>query len=123
MFTNNDNKNDAPRCIGVKLADGRSIFVSSDSTNSDDEDDDGAVICTHPLIKVLVAHDGSSDDLNLTGADWYRLPHTSLAYDEMDPNTREIKFGIIGAETLQQDEYDYITSNNEKQNSETPICG
>ena len=68
----------------------------------------------------MVAHDGSSDDLNLTGADWYRLPHTSLAYDEMDPNTREIKFGIIGAETLQQDEYDYITSSNEKQNSETP---
>ena len=49
--------------------------------------------------------------------------HASLAYDEMDPNTREIKFGIIGAETLQQDEYDYITSNNEKQYSETAICG
>ena len=146
-----DNSNDAPRCIGVKLADGRSIFVSSDSTNDDDHDDDGAVICTdgflptfiqrlpdslrmkfgvpkglpalherRPLIKVLVALDGSSDDLNVTGADWYRLPNASLAYDEIDSNTREIKCGIIGAETLQQDEYDYITSNNEKQNLESP---
>lgn len=121
--------NAAPRCIGVKLSDGRSIFVSSEVEN--EEEEDGVVICTdgflptfihrlpeklrmtygvpkglpalserRPLIHMLIALNGTNEELNLTGADWYRLPNASLALDEIDPQTKEITCGIIGAETL-----------------------
>lgn len=49
-----------------------------------------------PLMKVLLVLNGSPEDLNLTGADFYRLPMASVAQDEVDPETNAVKFGQIG---------------------------
>ncbi len=35
----------------------------------------------HPLMKILVGLTGTREDLNLTGADWYRLPNAALPRD------------------------------------------
>lgn len=136
---------DAPRCIGVKLSDGRSILVSSDN----EEEEDGVVICTdgflptfiqrlpddlrmkhgvpkglpalnerRPLIHMLLALDGTKEDLSLTGADWYRLPNASLALDEIDPTTKHITCGIIGAETLTNDDLQNTTTTTSTSNDE-----
>ena len=56
-----------------------------------------------PLMKIMVALKGTKDDLNLTGADWYRLPNASLPYDEMDPATGQIRFGTIGVDATGYD--------------------
>jgi hypothetical protein len=40
-----------------------------------------------PVFKVMFALDGSSRDLDVTGADFYRLPGAALAQDEIDPIT------------------------------------
>jgi len=49
-----------------------------------------------PLIKILFALKGSAEDLNVTGADYYRLPNAALAQDQMDNATGQIKLGMIG---------------------------
>ena len=51
-----------------------------------------------PLMKIMLGLKGSKADLNLTGADWYRLPNASLPYDEMDQATGQIRFGSIGVD-------------------------
>lgn len=51
-----------------------------------------------PVMKLLVGLKGTKADLNLTGADWYRLPNASLPYDEMDQATGQIRFGTIGVD-------------------------
>jgi hypothetical protein len=47
----------------------------------------------------MFALDGSSRDLDVTGADFYRLPGAALAQDEIDPFTGAIKLGEIGWST------------------------
>jgi len=49
-----------------------------------------------PVIKILFALKGSAKDLDVTGADYYRLPAAALAQDEINQNTGEVKFGTIG---------------------------
>jgi hypothetical protein len=53
-----------------------------------------------PLLHFLVGLNGSAADLSLTGADWYRLPNASLALDERDPSTGQVKQGLIGAQVV-----------------------
>lgn len=112
-----------PRCTGVKLADGRIISVGDDDDCSvismlgfietfifymPDEirvkygipSGVPALSERRPLIHFLVGLDGTSEDLSITGADWYRLPNASLALDEMDPNTGAVKQGLIGAQVI-----------------------
>ena len=50
-----------------------------------------------PVMKVLFGLKGSAQDLDVTGADFYRLPGASLAFDEVDPNTGEIRYGEVGS--------------------------
>jgi hypothetical protein len=49
-----------------------------------------------PVFKIMFALDGSAQDLELTGADFYRLPGAALAQDEIDPVTGQVKPGEIG---------------------------
>jgi len=51
-----------------------------------------------PLVHFLIGLQGNSQDLNLTGADWYRLPSASIARDEMDAETGQVKLGTVGGE-------------------------
>ena len=49
-----------------------------------------------PVLKILFSLKGTAKDLNVTGADYYRLPNAALAKDEMDKTTSQAKLGTIG---------------------------
>mmetsp|Transcript_2661 Transcript_2661/g.7082 ORF Transcript_2661/g.7082 Transcript_2661/m.7082 type:complete len:964 (+) Transcript_2661:208-3099(+) len=49
-----------------------------------------------PVIKILFSLKGSARDLDVTGADYYRLPNAALAQDQMDSTTGQVKLGTIG---------------------------
>jgi len=49
-----------------------------------------------PVIKIILALKGSAKDLNVTGADYYRLPNAALAQDEIDNVTGQVKLGMVG---------------------------
>ena len=49
-----------------------------------------------PVFKVLFGLKGSADDLDVTSADYYRLPAAALARDQMDSTTGQITLGDIG---------------------------
>ena len=49
-----------------------------------------------PVMKILFLLRGSAKDLNVTGADYYRLPNAALAQDAMDSATGQIKLGTVG---------------------------
>jgi len=127
-------KLDKPRCYGVKLADGRIISIGKEedssvismngfiqtfifSMSSEIRGKYGipaglpALTERRPLLHFLIGLRGNSQDLRLTGADWYRLPNASLARDEVDPVTGEIKLGTTGAE-IQDDEDDEVDESN-----------
>ena len=113
----------APRCHGVLLADDRTFSVGTDDHSAvvamngliqtfifDFPDDirnkygipGGLNQCSErrPIMQFLFALRGNSDDLNLTGADWYRLPNASLARDQIDRNTGETTYGTIGSKAM-----------------------
>lgn len=49
-----------------------------------------------PVFKIMFALNGSAQDLDLTGADFYRLPGAALAQDEIDHVTGQVRLGEIG---------------------------
>lgn len=49
-----------------------------------------------PVLHFLFALKGSAGELNVTGADYYRLPGAAIARDEVDPTTGEVSYGEIG---------------------------
>lgn len=56
-----------------------------------------AVSERRPLLKLLVGLRGTKEELNLTGADWYRLPNATLPRDELvEGEAGKVKPGIIG---------------------------
>ncbi|KAL7472972.1 hypothetical protein ACHAXS_013348 [Conticribra weissflogii] len=115
-----------PRCRGIRLENGLEITVSEKSDDSSSSSSSAvismlgfiptflhllpseirtahgvprglaAVSERRSLMKILVGIEGSKDELNLTGADWYRLPNATLPRDELDPLTGQVKFGTIG---------------------------
>jgi hypothetical protein len=109
-----------PRCRGVRLENGCEVKVSDDdgavlSTMGfiptflhllppDVRAVHGvppglpAVSERRPLMKILVGLNGTREELDLTGADWYRLPNASLPRDELDPLTGQVQFGTIGSD-------------------------
>ena len=56
-------------------------------------------------MKILVGIKGSKEDLNLTGADWYRLPNATVPRDELDANG-QVQFGTIGVSDGSDDSED-----------------
>lgn len=115
----------APRCIGVKLADKREIKFDLDRFKNQTvapavvsmfglittfirflpEDIRvkykvprglPALSERRPVFKALFALNGSAEDLDVTGADFYRLPGAALARDEIDPTNGEIRLGEVG---------------------------
>jgi len=126
---NDPQSTNALRCYGVELADNRVISVGTD-------DDCSVISMNgfiqtfifnmapeirnkygipaglpglterRPLLHFLIGLCGNSKDLNLTSADWYRLPNASLARDEVDPVTGEIALGTIGAKMQDDDDDD-----------------
>jgi hypothetical protein len=118
-----------PRCYGVKLRDGRQIsvgkhedscvismlgFISTFIFHMPDHirtkygipSGLPALAERRPLLHFMIGLNGSAEELNITGADWYRLPNASLAFDEKDPETGIITPGIIGARVLNNQEHD-----------------
>lgn len=112
-----------PRCHGVSLVDGRTVSVGADDDSSvismlgfvptfifhmEDKIRSKYGIPAgvpsleerRPLLHFLIALNGNSDDLSLTGADWYRLPNASLAIDERNPETGEVVLGTIGKDFI-----------------------
>jgi hypothetical protein len=114
-----------PRCVGVTLLDGRELrFVDNDPVRGDvlpavismhsfihtfvrllPENIRSsykvprglpALTEQRPVFKVLVGLKGSSEDLCVTGADFYRLPGAALAVDDIDPDTGEATLGQVG---------------------------
>lgn len=114
-------KGPKPKCKGIRLQNGMDIKVSKDDGSvismlgfiptflnllpAETRTAHGvpaglpAISERRPLMKIMVGLKGSKADLNLTGADWYRLPNASLPYDEMDQATGQIRFGAIGADS------------------------
>ncbi|KAL9182033.1 hypothetical protein ACHAXT_012376 [Thalassiosira profunda] len=106
-----------PRCRGVRLQNGCELTVSEGDgvvvstlgliptflhlLPSDTRTAHGvppglpAVSERRPLMKILVGLNGTKEALDLTGADWYRLPNASLPRDEVDA-AGHVKFGRIG---------------------------
>lgn len=114
-----------PRCVGVKLADGRTFRFEPERFRGN-----GTTPCVismlgfidtfvrllpedlrtkykvprglpalserRPVFKVLFALRGSADDLDISGADFYRLPNASIARDTVDPATGAVRCGEIG---------------------------
>jgi hypothetical protein len=113
-------KGPKPKCKGIRLQNGMDIKVSKDGGSvvsmlgfiptflnllpAETRTAHGvpaglpAISERRPLMKILVGLKGTKADLNLTGADWYRLPNASLPYDEMDQATGQIRFGRIGVD-------------------------
>lgn len=112
-----------PRCIGVSLADKRQITVDPRKWKTHEpaivsmygfmttfirllpEDIRlaykvprglPALAEQRPVFKIMFALDGSAESLEITGADFYRLPGAALAQDEMDVATGQVKPGEIG---------------------------
>lgn len=119
-----DNDPQAPFCVGVKLASGQEVRFPSDRYNGKDNpvviSNEGfihtfirllpdnirtsykvprgipALAEQRPVVHFLFAFRGGSDDLSITGADFYRLPGAAIAIDEVDPVTGEVKCGEMG---------------------------
>uniref|UniRef100_A0A7S4RCC2 Uncharacterized protein n=1 Tax=Ditylum brightwellii TaxID=49249 RepID=A0A7S4RCC2_9STRA len=107
-----------PHCVGIQLDDGRSVTVSSkggsvismlgmintfvhklpDDIRSQHGVPRGLPALTErrPLLRFIIGLSGTKDELSLTGADWYRVPNATVARDEIDPVTGQIKLGEIG---------------------------
>jgi hypothetical protein len=114
-----------PRCIGVQLADKREVkfdmanwkekvyspaiismhgFITTfirllpEGVRAKHKVPRGlpALSERRPVFKVMFALDGSARDLDVTGADFYRLPGAALAQDEINPATGALKLGEIG---------------------------
>ena len=114
-----------PRCKGVRLQNGCEITVSDTGgavistlgliptflhlVPSDVRTLHGvppglpAISERRPLLKILVGLNGTSEELDITGADWYRLPNATLPRDEVDA-TGQPKFGKIGVDVEEEEE-------------------
>jgi all-trans-retinol 13,14-reductase len=123
----------APRCIGIQLADKREIkfdmakwknesfkpavvsFLGMVTTfirllPAEIRDKYNiprglpALSERRPVIKILFQLRGNARQLDVTGADFYRLPAASLARDAIDPATGEVRLGEIGGSVVQSAE-------------------
>ncbi|KAL7510293.1 hypothetical protein ACHAXN_007231 [Cyclotella atomus] len=122
-------KKDNPRCRGIRLENGMEVTTASggsvisflgfiptflhlmtDETRTADSVPMGLPALTErrPLMKVLVGIKGTKEDLNLTGADWYRLPNATVPRDELDENG-QVRFGAIGIDDGSGDSDDKAT--------------
>jgi phytoene dehydrogenase-like protein len=112
-----------PRCVGIKLIDGRKITFPARPDNGLED----VVISTtgfidtfirlmppeirekyhvprglpalserRPIWKILFALSGTVEELMISGADYYRLPNASLAFDEFNAATGAVSLGVIG---------------------------
>lgn len=114
-----ESKEPKPRCKGIRLENGLELSVSDKGAvvsfmgmiptflqlvSPDVRTAEGvpaglpALEERRPLMRVMISLTGNKDDLNLTGADWYRLPNATLPRDELDPMTGQVKFGTIGVD-------------------------
>lgn len=121
-----DPETPAPRCIGVQLSNEKRFQFSDEKLNDTNTEAvvlsmEGfiqtfirrmpdsirtahkvprglpALMEQRPVIKILFGLEGSAADLDITGADFYRLPGASLAFDEVDPTTGQPRLGEVGS--------------------------
>jgi len=121
-----------PPCTGVKIGDNRTVKVAKPAGGDKDSKGaiicmDGFIYTflhlmptdirdkykvprglpvlteSRPVIKFLFALKGSAEELNVTGADYYRLPSAALPVDEVGEGGF-IKCGEIGGSDYKEDE-------------------
>ena len=148
-----------PRCIGVQLVDGQSIKFSSAQSNGEKDDGPVVISTTglidtfirmlpddirvkyrvprglpalsesRPMFKAVFLLDGSASDLNLSGAEYTRLPNAAKPYDEVNQQTGEIKFGEIGwpntvsEESTQTSEENIVEATNQEDDGKDRTSG
>ena len=139
----------APRCIGVKLADKREIKFDLEARKDDPVSPTivsmlglvttfirllpesvrlkhkvprglPALSERRPVLKALFALNGTAEELNLSGADFYRLPGAALAMDEMDPVTGQIKLGTIGGRHEGDSDEDFVSDDVNTEPTDNP---
>lgn len=122
-------KKSNPRCRGIRLENGMEVTTAPDGSvisflgfiptflhllSSDLRTSEGvpmglpALSERRPLMKVLVGLKGTKEELNLTGADWYRLPNATVPRDELDADG-QVRFGTIGIDEGSDDSEDKAT--------------
>jgi hypothetical protein len=137
----------APRCIGIMLADKREIkfnmaewkqsikpsvvsmmgFINTFIRLVPDEVRIGytfprglyALAESRPVIKILFALNGSPQDLDITGADFYRLPSAAVARDTINSETGEVVLGEIGGGGVADDDKDDVEVKIDEVNQES----
>ncbi|GAX29213.1 hypothetical protein FisN_28Lh041 [Fistulifera solaris] len=116
-----------PSCVGVRLMSGQEIVFAADRFRGKANDPVvvsmltfidtfvrimpaeirtkyghpeglGALQEQRPVVKFAYSLKGSARDLDLTGADFYRLPGAARALDEINPSSNTIRHGEIGWE-------------------------
>ena len=142
--TDEEHEEIPPRCVGVQLGDNREVKFDLSKLNEDKFSPavisthgfittfirllseeirtkykvprgTPALSERRPVFKVLFALEGSANDLEVTGADFYRVPGAALAQDEIDPVTGEVKFGEIGwADEAEEDSEVNVAEINEE---------
>eukprot|EP00535_Pseudo-nitzschia_heimii_P005499 CAMPEP_0197186350 /NCGR_PEP_ID=MMETSP1423-20130617/13745_1 /TAXON_ID=476441 /ORGANISM="Pseudo-nitzschia heimii, Strain UNC1101" /LENGTH=980 /DNA_ID=CAMNT_0042637637 /DNA_START=119 /DNA_END=3061 /DNA_ORIENTATION=- len=75
-----------------------------------------------PVMKVLFELRGSAKDLNVTGADYYRLPNAALARDVMDSATGQVKLGTIGGDDENDQADDAAVGETDDSNEVTDVA-
>uniref|UniRef100_A0A7S4AMX2 Uncharacterized protein n=1 Tax=Pseudo-nitzschia australis TaxID=44445 RepID=A0A7S4AMX2_9STRA len=80
-----------------------------------------------PVLKILFSLEGSAKELDVTGADFHRLPNASLAQDRMDNTIGQVKLGTIGgddnndeAEVMAIEETDQATDSTDTDTNNKP---
>lgn len=129
----------APRCLGVKLHDGREILFDVRRYEDESKASPAIISCIglidtfirlmdedtrskhkvprglpalserRPVFKVLFALKGTAEELDITGADFYRLPSASTAKDRLD-EAGELTFGEIGGHDDGDDDTERVDS-------------
>jgi len=121
-YANNgeDHSGPKPRCKGIRLQNGCEITTTEEGAvlstlgllptflhllPTDVRGAHGvcpglpAVSERRPLLKILVGLRGTKEELDLTGADWYRLPNATLPRDELVAGeTGKVQLGTIGVD-------------------------
>jgi hypothetical protein len=67
-----------------------------------------------PVFKILFLIRGNADELDLTGADYYRLPKATVAFDTIDPATGIVSFGEIGGNKDVGADEEFVLSRSKK---------
>jgi len=142
----------APRCVGVKLSDGAElkfdmktwtnekyspavismhglittfIRLMPDDIRTEFKVPRGlpALTESRPVFKLLVGLRGSAKDLEVTGADFCRVPGAARAQDGLVAETKQVKLGEEGSADNQGSDKTIVENGNQEATDTPPVAG